>query len=129
MARTTNSDTLPFVSSRYELGMLASQRVRDLGGGAEPVVKTHGDKPQVTALREIASGKLDVDQLRHTFVQSYKTVPAVDTIEGTIESKSEDPALKELDAELEHAIVEEDCMTKEELEDTIADSIMDANEE
>ena len=33
MARTTNSDTLPYVESRYELGMLASQRVRDLNGG------------------------------------------------------------------------------------------------
>ena len=33
MARVTNSDTLPFVESRYELGMLASQRVRDLNGG------------------------------------------------------------------------------------------------
>ena len=39
MARTTNSDTLPFVESRYELGMLASQRVRDLNGGAESVVE------------------------------------------------------------------------------------------
>ena len=41
MARTTNSDTLPFVESRYELGMLASQRVRDLNGGAESVSYTH----------------------------------------------------------------------------------------
>ena len=44
MARTTNSDTLPYVDSRYELGMLASQRVRDLNGGAEPVVDRGRDK-------------------------------------------------------------------------------------
>ena len=44
MARTTNSDTLPFVESRYELGMLASQRVRDLNGGAQPVVDKKNDK-------------------------------------------------------------------------------------
>ncbi|MFQ6745217.1 MAG: DNA-directed RNA polymerase subunit omega, partial [Alphaproteobacteria bacterium] len=75
MARTTNSDTLPYVESRYELGMLASQRVRDLNGGAEPVVSQDKDKLIVVALREIASGKLDVDAVRHEFVQSYKEAP------------------------------------------------------
>ncbi|MBO4625724.1 MAG: DNA-directed RNA polymerase subunit omega, partial [Alphaproteobacteria bacterium] len=54
MARTTNSDTLPYVESRYELGMLASQRVRDLNGGAEAVVEKKDDKLTVVALREIA---------------------------------------------------------------------------
>ena len=43
MARVTNSDTLPFVESRYELGMLASQRVRDLNGGAEAVAEKNND--------------------------------------------------------------------------------------
>ena len=55
MARTTNSDTLPYVESRYELGMLASQRVRDLNGGAEAVVDKNDDKLTVVALREIAT--------------------------------------------------------------------------
>ena len=70
MARTTNSDTLPYVESRYELGMLASQRVRDLNGGAEPVVDKENDKLTVVALREIASGNLDVQNVRHEFIQS-----------------------------------------------------------
>lgn len=77
MARTTNSDTLPFVESRYELGMLASQRVRDLNGGAAPVVDKNDDKLTVVALREIASGKLDVSNVRHEFIQSYKDAPSV----------------------------------------------------
>ncbi|MCL1786212.1 MAG: DNA-directed RNA polymerase subunit omega, partial [Alphaproteobacteria bacterium] len=87
------------------------------------------DKPPVTALREIASGKLDVDALRHTFVQSYKTVPAADTVEGTIESASEDPMLKELDAELEDAIVEADQMPEAELENVLDDSVADTTAE
>ena len=49
MARTTNSDTLPFVESRYELGMLASQRVRDLNGGAESVIEKTNDKDKQSA--------------------------------------------------------------------------------
>ncbi|MDO5012679.1 MAG: DNA-directed RNA polymerase subunit omega [Pseudomonadota bacterium] len=108
MARTTNSDTLPFVESRYELGMLASQRVRDLNGGATPVVDKNDDKLTVVALREIASGKLDVNNVRHEFIQSYKDTPAVESGEESLEvGATEDPLLREIDAELENALVDE----------------------
>ena len=122
MARTTNSDTLPFVESRYELGMLASQRVRDLNGGATPVVERGNDKPTVTALREIASGKLDVANLRHEFVQSYKETPAVESSEETLEVNSVDPALREIDAELEESLVTEDPVDAAEL---VAEDVAD----
>ena len=108
MARITNSDTLPFVESRYELGMLASQRVRDLNGGAEPVVDKDDDKPTVVALREIATGKLDIENLRHEFVQSYKETPVVADSEESLEiAATEDPQLREIDAELENTLVSE----------------------
>ena len=129
MARITNTDTLPQVSSRYELGMLASQRVRDLNGGAEPVIPANQDKPAVTALREIASGKLDMDNLRHVFVQSYKSIPVADDAEGAVESKSEDPLLKEIDAELENAIVESDKIPTEEIADTSEESTPEEDRE
>ncbi|MBD5400946.1 DNA-directed RNA polymerase subunit omega [bacterium] len=106
MARTTNSDTLPFVESRYELGMLASQRVRDLNGGAESVIEKTNDKPTVVALREIASGRLNVNAVRHEFVQSYKESPMPSVDEGSLEINSEDPLLREIDAELENALVD-----------------------
>ncbi|MCL2748455.1 MAG: DNA-directed RNA polymerase subunit omega [Alphaproteobacteria bacterium] len=127
MARTTISDTLEKMDSKYELGMLATQRVRDLNGGAEPVVHTGNDKPTVTALREIASGKLDVGHLRHEFVQSYKSVPVADDSETSVESQSEDPLLKELDAELEDAIVE-NPMPAEEEEDILEESLPEEGE-
>lgn len=108
MARTTNSDTLPFVESRYELGMLASQRVRDLNGGATPVVEKNDDKLTVVALREIASGKLDVNNVRHEFIQSYKDTPVAEAGEESLEvCATEDPLLREIDAELENALVDE----------------------
>ena len=118
MARTTNSDTLPYVESRYELGMLASQRVRDLNGGAEPVVERDGDKLTVVALREIATGKLDVDNLRHEFVQSYKETPAVSDGEDSLEiANVEDPQTREIDAELENTLLE-DPIEPDETEET-----------
>ena len=107
MARVTNSDTLPFVESRYELGMLASQRVRDLNGGAEAVVEKNNDKLTVVALREIASGKLNVDDVRHEFVQSYKDAPAVVDEDAALDIASEDPMLREIDAELENSLVDD----------------------
>lgn len=107
MARVTNSDTLPFVESRYELGMLASQRVRDLNGGAEPVVEKNHDKLTVVALREIASGKLNVDDVRHEFIESYKDAPFAVDEDATLEVATEDPLLREIDAELENTLVED----------------------
>ena len=116
MARPTNSDTLPYVESRYELGMLASQRVRDLNGGAEPVVSQDKDKLTVVALREIASGKLDVDAVRHEFVQSYKEAPTALEGDESLEVGSSDPLLREIDAELEASLASDDVepMTAEE---------------
>ena len=117
MARITNSDTLPYVESRYELGMLASQRVRDLNGGAEPVVDKGNDKPTVVALREIATGKLDIENLRHEFIQSYKDTPVSADADDSLElTTAEDPKLREIDAELENALVE-DPMTVDEAEE------------
>ena len=106
MARVTNSDTLPFVESRYELGMLASQRVRDLNGGAEAVVEKKDDKLTVVALREIASGKLNVEDVRHEFVQSYKEAPVAIDEDAALEVAAEDPMLREIDAELENSLTD-----------------------
>ena len=122
MARTTNSDTLPFVESRYELGMLASQRVRDLNGGAEPVVEPGRDKMTVVALREIASGKLDVANIRHEFVQSYKDAPIADTAEQTLEVESVDPELREIDAELENSLMDTETVADEDESNDTPDS-------
>ena len=124
MARTTNSDTLPYVESRYELGMLASQRVRDLNGGAEPVVAQDKDKLTVVALREIASGKLDVDAVRHEFVQSYKDTPTSLDNEESLEIGTTDPLLREIDAELEATLDGDDTepMVAEDMAEESEDS-------
>ena len=122
MARITNSDTLPFVDSRYELGMLASQRVRDLNGGAEPVVDKERDKLTVVALREIGSGKLNIDEVRHEFVQSYKDTPAVTDSENSLEIASESPTMREIDEELENSLVDDSHESVADSEDDTPDA-------
>lgn len=57
MARITVEDCLKQVESRFELVMLAARRAKMIMKGAKPLVD-RGNRPIVTALREIAAGKV-----------------------------------------------------------------------
>ncbi len=57
MARITIEDCLEKVENRFELVHLAIKRVKELKKGATPLVECD-NKEVVTALREIAAGKV-----------------------------------------------------------------------
>ncbi len=57
MARVTVEDCLEKVGNRFALVILAAERARQLSKGARPLVRCD-NKPAVTALREIADGKV-----------------------------------------------------------------------
>jgi len=57
MARITVEDCLAKVPSRFELVVVAARRAKELLQGARPLVRSE-NKEVVTALREIASGKV-----------------------------------------------------------------------
>ena len=57
MARVTVEDCLAKVPNRYELVHLAKKRVQQLREGDTPLVNSK-NKDVVTALREIAAGKV-----------------------------------------------------------------------
>ncbi|MCK4738560.1 MAG: DNA-directed RNA polymerase subunit omega [Deltaproteobacteria bacterium] len=59
MARITIEDSLLEIPSRFALVRVAAQRARVLVKGAKPLVET-SNRPVVTALREIAAGKVHV---------------------------------------------------------------------
>jgi DNA-directed RNA polymerase subunit omega len=64
MARITVEDCLDKVDNRFELVMVASKRARQIAvGGKDPLVPEDGDKPTVLALREIAEGRIDKEQI------------------------------------------------------------------
>ena len=66
MARVTVEDCLDNVDNRFELVMLATKRARQLAtGGKEPKVAWENDKPTVVALREIAGGLVDAEDVAH----------------------------------------------------------------
>lgn len=69
MARVTVEDCLQQVPNRFALAMVASQRAKQLLRGAAPLI--HGkNKFVVTALREIAEGKVGVKE-RKPFDPNY----------------------------------------------------------
>jgi DNA-directed RNA polymerase subunit omega len=63
MARVTIEDCLDYIPNRFQMTLAATYRTRELlkGHTAKVVVK---NKPTVTALREIAAGKVGIEMLK-----------------------------------------------------------------
>ena len=70
MARVTVEDCLEREDNRFALIVLASKRARQLMKGAAPLVPSN-NKSSVTALREIAAGKVHFDRPSHDAVAEY----------------------------------------------------------
>ena len=63
MARVTVEDCLEYVDNRFDLVVLATKRARQLANGVEPLLPWENDKPTVMALREIAEGLINSDNV------------------------------------------------------------------
>lgn len=63
MARVTVEDCLENVDNRFELVLIASKRARQLSKGSEEFVPRKKDKDTVVALREIAEGHVNIDNV------------------------------------------------------------------
>ena len=70
MARVTVEDCLEREENRFALVILAAQRTRQLMKGAQALVHSK-NKPAVTALREIAAGKVHFDRASNEVVQEW----------------------------------------------------------
>jgi DNA-directed RNA polymerase subunit omega len=63
MARITVEDCLKQIPNRFELVLSATYRARMLSQGHTPKLESK-NKPCVTALREIAAGKIGTEMLK-----------------------------------------------------------------
>jgi DNA-directed RNA polymerase subunit omega len=84
MARVTVEDCIEKVDNRFELILLASHRARLLASGAALQVARDNDKNPVVALREIADGKLQPDDLKEEFIHSLQKFVEVDEPETDV---------------------------------------------
>jgi DNA-directed RNA polymerase subunit omega len=68
MARVTVEDCVLKVPNRFDLVMVAAQRAREVSAGAQLTIDRDNDKNPVVALREIADGTVNLDDLSNSVV-------------------------------------------------------------
>lgn len=82
MARVTVEDCVVKVPNRFELVMLAAQRARNLGAGAPLTLDRDDDKHPVIALREIADGTIELQELESGLIRGLQKVVEADEPES-----------------------------------------------
>ena len=87
MARITVEDCLNHESNRFSLVRLAAQRAKQLLQGSSPVTDTKGNRAIVSALREIASGKVRFEEITEQDLES-PFQPTISVASGSTEASS-----------------------------------------
>ncbi len=78
MARVTVEDCIEKVPNRFELVLLAAYRARLISQGAPLTVERDNDKNSVVALREIADGTVNPEDLEEQLIHSMQKHVEVD---------------------------------------------------
>jgi len=120
MARVTVEDCIEKVQNRFELVLLAAQRARDISVGAELEVEKDNDKNPVIALREIAEGKLDNDDLKEGIISGMQKY-----IEREAGEEDEEDILA-LEAEMSAAAEIEAMIEAAGIDSTLADTALNS---
>ncbi len=100
MARITVEDCLEKVENQYDLVLLAKERTSQLNSGSEILVEEDNDKRTVIALREIAEGKVDIDELKKSTVLRLRKEPDENLEEQDTEEISSDDFEKQYKGEV-----------------------------
>lgn len=87
MARVTVEDCIQAVGNHFALAVLGAQRARALAKGATPLVQCDNN-PGVTALREIAAGKVSFHESLAEVLQSH--VDGVKALDGARKRRRSD---------------------------------------
>ncbi len=100
MARITVEDCLEKIESQYDLVLLAKERTSQLNSGAEMLVEADNDKNTVIALREIADGKVTVEELKNNSIARLRKEPDENLEEEEAEEVSNDDFDKQYKGEV-----------------------------
>lgn len=84
MARITVEDCVTVVPNRFELCLVASNRAKSILSGSGTTLDRK-EKPAVIALREIADGLIDVENVRSNIVRSIKNRGIVEVVSSNDE--------------------------------------------
>lgn len=94
MARVTVEDCIRVVPNRFNLVVLAAQRVKQFKKGVGFAVSEDDDKEPVIALREIAFNKLDMESLKNDIVKDLQNYAIDEDEENYEEDDTYDPTLE-----------------------------------
>tara|TARA_B100001029_G_scaffold31021_1_gene23046 strand:+ start:2876 stop:3325 length:450 start_codon:yes stop_codon:yes gene_type:complete len=100
MARITVEDCLNKIENQYDLVLLAKERTSQLNSGSEMLVDEDNDKRTVIALREIATGKLSVEELKKNAVLRLRKEPDESLVEEETEEVTSDDFEKQYKGEV-----------------------------
>ena len=100
MARITVEDCLKKVESQYDLVLLAKERASQLNSGAEMLVEADNDKNTVIALREIADGKVTIEELKNNSIARLRKEPDQNPEEEEVEEVFNDDFDKQYKGEV-----------------------------
>ena len=78
MARVTVEDCVDKIPNRFDLVLLASQRARQISGGADVTIDRDRDKNPVVALREIAETTVKPKHLEEALIGNLQRVQVED---------------------------------------------------
>lgn len=102
MARITVEDCLQKVSNRFLLVHLAARRVIQLRKGAKVLADAPKNKEVVLALREIAAGEINFDNIYRFEQLTTPERPALETTQ--VESPAQEEALPPSESQEEAAV-------------------------
>lgn len=106
MARVTVEDCVDKIPNRYELLMVAAQRAKDIESGSPLQVDRDNDKNSVVALREIAEGKVSIEDLQKSLVLNLqKYVEVEEPEEEELEIIAAEKELAELDSQFDSSML------------------------
>ena len=121
MARITVEDSALIVPNRFELVMVAAQRVRQILAGSELRVEKDGDKHTVVALREIAEHKVDVPDILEQIVKGKQPfVESDDLDEDLVDMMDMEASSHWIGLEQKTAALGEDDSFADALEDELS---------
>lgn len=106
MARVTVEDCVEKIPNRYELLLVAAQRAKDISAGAPIKVERDNDKNSVVALREIAEGLANIEDLQKSLVMGLqKYVEVEEPEEEELEIMAAEKELSELDNQFDGDLI------------------------
>ena len=98
MARVTVEDCVVVVPNRFELCLIANNRAKSILSGAATSLNKN-EKPSVIALREIAEGLVDVENIRKNVVRTIKNRGIVNYEEANIGGEMSDVIAEEIESQ------------------------------